>query len=320
MDRVDEIFQGPWTRDAELAITWLQERRGDSRKDRKDLNAVFRPHWERKPTKRAEKLRASFDAALTPLMLLELAIATGYVNSADVSGRAQAEFQRLLLSAPARQYLDSYDYVGVRYLAARLRWDLDLDAVRPPQPIEAPTLFASFLAQFRDWYEDDDLDTWLNFLDDFVVLDNEANRFRRYLRMGQRPQDEEAAARFDDLLGGLDAFLRNLYDILGVIPEKSRAMFGLVHVYWIAGFFGYELEDGQYVQDYIDWSPAIAASPLVTAAGRSMWDASLATIRDTWFETRTLVESTRVTLDEETELEFAGMESESFMPRLTRVK
>lgn len=289
-ERAEAIFDGPWAEDARDAEAWLREGRPLRGLEPK---RVFQAHWERIPTERAAKLRASFDSALTSLMLADLAIMTGYVRRVDIEGPVRSAFQRLLSSEPARRYIDDYDYVAVRFLASRFGIDLGLSPAEPPEGLEAPTLFASFLAQFRDWYEDGELDVWLSFLDDFVVIENEAVRFERYLRSGQRPRDGVASERFDDLLAGLGAFLVNLYDIFAVIPTEVRPMFGLVHVYWIAAFFGYELENGRYVKNYIDWGPAVAKTPLVTEAGRLLWDASLATLKEVWRDTSALVENSR---------------------------
>lgn len=292
MERVDEIFAGPWAKDAEPAEAWLRSLKGDAGK--KDLKKVLKPHWEAVPSARADELRASFDAAFTALQLADLAIMTKYVRREDIETPARMAFDRLLSTASARRFVDDYDYVGVRYLAARLDIDLALVPVRPPEPVAAPTLFASFLAQFRDWYEDPELETWLEFLDDFVMKVGEAEQFNTYLRVGKRPKDEETAERFDELLAGLDVFLTNLYDIFAVIPIEKRPIFALVHIYWIAAFFGYELENGRYARNYINWQPAAAKTPLVTGARRALWNSSLETLQDVWREARALVEATRV--------------------------
>jgi hypothetical protein len=242
------------------------------------------------------KVRDSLDYALAHLMVLELAVETGYLPLDLIRNEARHELASLLWSPGAQQFVRYYDYVSIEYLARRL----DVRGLRnvepPPVNPEAGTRFAIFLAQFSDWVEDEALREWLMFLDDYVDYVGEQTVFRSFLK----GEGEERSERFGRLLYGIQRFLLSLSNLFGILKPAERARFGLFYSYWMAKFFGYVLkEDGYQPATQESWARIIQEHPAAllppsadreTAAKfRELFNKQLVTIEAAWDATRELV-------------------------------
>lgn len=241
-------------------------------------------------------VRDSLDYALAHLMLLELAVETGYLPLDLVRDEARRELSSLLWSVGAQRFVRYYDYVSIEYLARRLNVrgfrNIDPPAVNP----EASTRFAIFLAQFSDWVEDEPLRLWLGFLDDYVKYKGEQAAFRSFLK----GEAKERSERFGRLLYGIQRFLLSLSNLFGVLKPAERARFGLFYSYWMAKFFGYELkEDGYRPATQDSWADRIQEHPEsllpptfndeTRAKLRELLTKQIGTIREAWEATRELV-------------------------------
>jgi hypothetical protein len=282
--RLDEILRGPWVKNAELArksLTFtsdLHQLLANDRISAQDLKAVlnsrdrrrardlwhrFEPHWPDNQFTVAESdFRDSFDDALTILQLLELAVETGYLSLEIVRPIARSEIIALLWALPARNFLDSYDYWTVRYIADRVGIDLGLPKVMPPQPVSnGETQFGAFLALVSEWSVDADLDAWLGMLDGYVFEDPddeeyyEAEAFYEFLTTGDLPDEAnlEDVLRYFSLARGAFKFLFQLHGILGPMQESERYFFVIFFAYYLSKFFGYELEQRGYVATDDGW-------------------------------------------------------------------
>lgn len=241
------------------------------------------------------KVRDSLDYALAHLMVLELAVETGYLPLDLVQDEARREFSSLLWSDGAQQFVRYYDYVTIEYLARRLNVagfrNVEPPAINP----EAGTRFAVFLAQFSEWVEDKAIREWLRFLDDYAKP-GEHQAFRLFLKGAST----ERSDRFDRLLYGIQRFLLSLSNLFGMLAPAERARFGLFYSYWMAKFFGYELEEDGYRQatqqscaDIVREHPEPLLPPTsndkTRAALRELLIQQIATIREAWTVTSELV-------------------------------
>jgi hypothetical protein len=241
-------------------------------------------------------IRDSLDYALAHLMLLELAVETGYLPLELIRDDARRELSLLLWSTAAQQFICYYDYVTIEYLARRV----GIKGVRtvdpPPVNREASTRFAIFLAQFSDWVEDKALRSWLEFLDDYVAYEGEQSAFRSYL-LGEVTNRSE---RFSQLLYGIQRFLLSLSNLFCVLKPSERARFGLFYSYWMAKFFGYVLEEDGYRQaTQQSWADIIRKHPEpllpptsndeARTAMRELLIQQIATIQEAWKVTSELV-------------------------------
>jgi hypothetical protein len=249
------------------------------------LDALFRPHWQR-PITRPQDLafRDAFDEALARLQLVELAVVTGYVPLDAVRQRTRAELMTLLWPPAAREYLRTYDFLGVRFLAARVEIDLRLPAVSPPvSNPRAAVRYATFLSQLETWHKDPNVDEWLGFLDDYVEYDDEPSDVERFLRTGKiRAKDDRRADRFQRLAAGADRVLQLLADLFNVLPENERPLFGIYHAYWMQKLFGYSFDDDKrrYVKSAADdWSTLLMGRAFVTDTMSTPIEQQLVTTR-----------------------------------------
>lgn len=235
------------------------------------VSKLFRSHRE-EPITNVEELafRNSFDEALGRLQLLELAVVTGYLPLEVVRTRAREELIVLLWPSAARQYLRIYDYLGVRFLAARVGVELGLPAVDPPAPdASAAVRYATFLSQISAWHEDPDVDEWLGFLDDYVEYEDEQADVDHFLRTGLLPDKSNlaTAARFQRLAIGAERVLALLADLHNVLEPRERPLFGVYHAYWMAKLFGYKFDErrGRFVYDSDrNWSACLKGRALET--------------------------------------------------------
>lgn len=277
-----------------LALTFGER---DPSGDRK-LQHILRSHGEGNDVHDREEIavRDSLDYALAHLMLLELAVETGYLPLELIRDDARRELSMLLWSEGAQQFVRYYDYVTIEYLARRVGITGVRNVVPPPVNSEASIRFAIFLAQFADWVEDKALRSWLGFLDDYVAYDEEQSDFRSYL-LGEVTNRSE---RFSQLLYGIQRFLLSLSNLFGILKPSERARFGLFYSYWMAKFFGYKLkEDGYQASAQQSWAKIIQKHPefllpptssdQIRSAMRELLIQQIATIQEAWNVTCELV-------------------------------
>lgn len=282
--RLDSIQSGPWMERAAMAISKLsapvikfKDRMGSGHLDLdtlaivandptlvKELESTFKWHGEGQiPTHAQREVRDSFDNALTHLQMIELAIETGYLPADQIAHVIRPQFLSLLWPKPAQKFVRIYDYTSVENLAIRLDiLALGFRQLKPP-PVDASgaVSFASFLATHRAIESNPAIDTWLAFLDDYVIRRGEQNNFYDFLESGALADSKR---RLQLLLGARE-FAVMLADFLSTLPEHMQARFGSFYAYWLAKLFGYELTDGRYARS-AEWGKGEAswASALIT--------------------------------------------------------
>ena len=301
--RLAFVLTGPWAKEAEPAEAYLGEMRvvatgpnvlKSAHKRAKtvganpELKRLFRPHWEEAVTDKKEQgLRDAFDEAVTTLQLLELGIETGYYDAEVLRPVVLAKFEELFWTPATIDFLDYYDYIGVRFLAARYDYALgNFPRLDPPAPdLNAGLRFASFLDIFAQFYEDQDTKLFLKFLDDFVITQlngqpiRERSFFRQYLRSEQlESRANKLLPRFRKLSRGFYKTVLWLNDIVKVVrasadkalsadvkvapltaADKSFAMF---FSYWLAKLFGFSLEKTGYEARGTNWAALAKDHPL----------------------------------------------------------
>ena len=286
--RLGAITDGPWTSGLEearrrlapisrfdavsmgagpLALDQIPLSAPDQEKN-EQLMRVLRSHLEGEGsiTNRSDiETREALDQALTVPQLYELAVQTGYLPAERVQKPARKLFTELLWSAAARGFVANYDYIGVSMLATRIGVS-GLDALQPPQPNEDAALrFAGFLAHLRTFYSEDLIQTWTQFMDDYIQERNEQNKVWVYLQ-GRDPSAPKPK-RIAKLLSGCQLFVSSLASALYVLDDDELGQFGLIHAYWLQKFFGYELKNGIYRKnvrlwgDKDSWAHTVANSP-----------------------------------------------------------
>lgn len=245
----------------------------------REISKIFRPHWEKAVDDQDEiEIRDAFDEALSLLQLQELSVETGYLPLEALRAEARKAIVELLWPKGGRRFVETYDYLAVRYLARRVGVELGLKEVTPPAIDDsADVQFATFLSQHHLWYDDEGLDWWLGLLDDYVPGDElgeyEDEAFHRYLTTGKFPKEAEDSEyiteRFQQRTDGLYKFLQLLSGLFSTLPRKTWSRYGLMYVYWMAKFFGHELTEKGYVRDAdrYDWSRAVMRSPLFVNTG-----------------------------------------------------
>lgn len=221
----------------------------------KELRMTFKWHGKGRIPTHAERLvRDSFDDALTYLQMIELAIETGYLPAEQVADLVRPQFVSLLWAEPARQFVHIYDYTSVETLATRLHVRGFPNQTPPAVDPSGAVFFASFLATHRAIESDTAIDTWLAFLDDHVIREDEQNDFYDFLESG----DAARSKRRLQLLFGARELAVMLADFLSTLPEQMQARFGGFYAYWLAKLFGFELRDGRYVRSEI-WGRGTAS-------------------------------------------------------------
>ena len=286
-NRVAALSKGPWTNHAKSAFAFLKPATpvnlylaGDwhvpmasvrpllvaadvARDD--ELAHFFRAHWKDPEGVRHKgemNVRDSFDEALTHLQLLELAVEMGYVPLDAIKEQARQQFSELLWSDAARKFVWDYDYLSVGYLASRIGVDISQGDLAPPPVNEAGAVrFALVLAEHVRWSNDEVIDEWLHFLDDYVVTRNEQVLFQEYLLSRPSPTPKKVTVRqrdrFERLAAGAGQFVIQLSTLMAPLREDERAHVGLLYSYWFAKFFGYERGAQGYRKVGDGWAPDV---------------------------------------------------------------
>jgi hypothetical protein len=228
---------------------YLDTAQRDAGAYKEKLEKLFQPHHERIPTHKQQDLRDSFDDALTYLQLIEMAIETGYLPQEDVADLAEAEFRSLFWSKSARGFVTTYDYTQVKALAARYHIKGFGGGSAGAIDETGAMHFASFLATQREIENDVPSETWLRFLDDYVIRRYEKDEFYDFLVSGKPARSERRVV----LLVGARSFCVRLADFLAALPAPLQPRFGSFHAYWLAKMFGYELDGRRYVREDEVW-------------------------------------------------------------------
>jgi hypothetical protein len=219
------------------------------------LSKILRAHYiEGSITDQKEmETRNALDDALTIPQLYELAVQTGYLPEDSVKKPARAILADLLWSAPARRFVDAYDYLAIPMLAARVGIS-GFISTNPPEPKPNAALrFAGFLAHLRAFYSDEQIETWVAFLDDYVVEDDEQDLVWQFLR-GRR---KTPPRRIPELLAGCQRFVTSLASAFHILSDDELGPYGLMHAYWLQKFFGYKRnERGDFVKNVAVWGGA----------------------------------------------------------------
>jgi hypothetical protein len=297
--RLDDIRSGPWREQSSLARQRLpglspHEAHRHLRSHFESANGISDP---------AEiEFRESFDQLLEELQLLELAVACGYLPLEVVRPVASREIETLLLpQVAARAYLKTYDFVLVRFLAARLGIDLRLDPVTPP-PInsKAAIRFAAFLAAHAEFNASPQVELFTRLLDDYRfegLVD--AAYLKAYLAGGSDPSDAAQRERLADAGQGLVLFVQILGDFFVNVDSAEQPLFGCAHAYWLGHFFGVRRLESGFVnvgESFADVVPRAVLfprdlDPQSLASEQRRLQNGIATLRSVWSGTRALLES-----------------------------
>jgi len=289
-----------------IALDELQLSPSNKRKSA-ELSKVLRLHYKEGNIKDREEMniRDAFDDALTIPQLYELAVQTGYLPQDSVRKPARSILTNLLWSDGARNFVQGYDYVAIPMLAARVGIS-GLGPANPPGPNPNASLrFAGFLAHLRAFYEDEEIDTWIAFLDDYIVEDNEQDLVWEFLRRRRK----KAPTRIHDLLNGCQRFVTSLASAFNILSDEELGPYGLIHAYWLQKFFGYKRNgQGQFVKNTKIWedddswahtfstSPYLVPSdidPAIEKLGRSQFNNQIALLERTFDAVKHLANQAR---------------------------
>jgi hypothetical protein len=267
------------------------------------LGRVFRPHFKKSFRKKTYiEFRESFDEALDHLELLELSVETGYLSPEAVRQQSLREMRLLLKSEPAQHYLQHYDYLLVRFLAARFDFPLRLPPLNPPKPNpDAEVRFAVFLATHNEWTSDSNIELFTRLLDNYRFGERiNWEFFSDYLLSNRKPElDAEEELCIQRLSDGLDRFVQLLGGLFAQLSVTERAYFGSFYAYWLAKFFGYELGKRGYEEAWESWEADVLKLYSLTIfpdrqsleMTRKLRAVQIAAMRDTWNATRRLLGS-----------------------------
>src|SRR6185369_15849558 len=265
--RVEAISQGPWRRKGRHALKEIAPSPAYLKlipptgaldlsaiplsKHERELGATLRRtlRWhgtEGISSKIEIKLRDSFDDALTYAQLLELAVQSGYLPEDQLPvSEARPYLASLIWSEPARKYLKMYGYDSVEYLADRLNLK-GIASQEPPTPNpRGEVLFSAFLATHKQIEDDKEADTWLGFLDDYIVVSGEQDDFYDFLEKGE----EGPSKRFATLLSAAYITTISLGDFFRLCPGEVKGTYGFFYAYWLAKMHGYTSGPAGYVRD-----------------------------------------------------------------------
>jgi hypothetical protein len=299
--RLDDIHNGPWREKSEFARQRLPAL------SKSELETHLRDHRVLPITNPNEiELRESFDQVMEELQLTELAVACGFLPLDVVRPDAQHEFVTLLSSTPARNYIKLYDFVPVRYLAARLGIDLQIGPVQPPViNAHAEIRYAVFLATHYEFIANPQIRTFTMFIDDFYFRDPPNGRQFGAASLKRRVAGEQPGAtsgedaKLAEGTLGLIQFTETLGDLFIQIPEPEQRYFGLAYSYWLSHFFGLRRLQDRYEQQAISFedvpfAPEVLVPDLDSQgaeAERKRFHDRVQTLRSVWNATRQLIET-----------------------------
>jgi hypothetical protein len=270
--RLAGIRKGPWSKGVDKALKKLAPIGGvplawrdapqivfeefvlstPNKRKSAQLERILRPHYKGQSIKDEKEIetRDAFDDALTIPQLYELAVQTGYLPEQSVRSFARSFLADLLWSAPARRFVEAYDYIAIPMLAARVGIS-GFVSTHPPEPNPNAALrFAGFLAHLRAFSSDEQIEVWLAFLDDFVVEQNEQELVWQFLR-GRR---KTPPVRTQALVTGCQRFVTSLATAFHILSDDEMGRYGLMHAYWLQKFFGHKRNArGEFVKNIGLW-------------------------------------------------------------------
>jgi len=289
--RLQDLLVAPWRRFSDLARDQIP------RLSSEDAANCLRSHADSPIRDKDEiALRSSFDSALGELQLLELAVVCGYFSIDDIREVALADFELLLKSRAAVQYLQIYDYLAIRFLAARLGYDFGLPAVDPPTINPCAALrFASFLSLHADFSESAPMDRFLKILDDFRFgkLVNSDFLKKRLAAPDDFPLTEKARLAFREASLGLLEFVDLLSTVFQQLEESEVPLFGCFYSYWLGHFFGERRVAGIFTRYGICFEDVRIHMSLwperdePTLSGSAWLQTHIALLRNAWEHTKT---------------------------------
>jgi hypothetical protein len=292
--RLTDIVNGPWRGQSAFARERLPAMTGV------EARRYFRYHDVAINDPEEQKFRESFDQALEELQILELAVCSGYLPLAVVRQHAAEEFTSLLGHAAARRYVTLYDFVPVRFLAARLDIDIGAPPVTPPavNP-KAGLRFATFLALHSEFVSSPAVELFTQLIDDYRFLGLvDAPFLLRHLRQPSAGLTEAQQRVVQTSCLGLLEFLQLLGDLFLQLEDDERPLYGCVYAYWLSHFFGLRRGPSGYVEEATSFRDLDPAGVLRAAGDEDVSDseterlrARMATLHDTWSATRRLLES-----------------------------
>lgn len=326
-DRLAYVLTGPWAQQGAVAENFLAKTqqtalplRSSAAKAAPDtppnrprvtqLTNVFRAHWQAPVTDaREQALRDSFDEALTTLQLLELGIETGYYTTEQLRETVLAKFDSLFWSQASVDYVRYYQFVSIRFLAARYGIDLGLPVLTPPLPNPGGEVrYAVFLSIFSQFYVDAALDSCLRFLDDYHRFEDEHIAFAHFLlKKSAVATAEPLTTHLQQVSEGFYKLILWLNDVFEVANPDERKYFALFFSYWLTKLLGYSATPTGYEQTETDWVSLINSSPnqLLLAGGYELSTMSpedrataknllrkrLATIKNAWLSAHVEMEA-----------------------------
>jgi hypothetical protein len=295
--RLEDICGGPWHEQSRLA------RERVTRLSPTEASRYFRSHYGETIRDQNEiAFRESFDQALEELQLLELAVACGYLPLDVVRPAAEPDLRMLLGSSPAKAYLKTYDFVPVRFLAARLGVDLGLEPVTPPPIKPSGALrYATFLALHSDFTASPTIEQFTRLLDDyrFNGLINAGFLKDRLAGKPGAVMTASQQAAFERLCLGLVEFVQTLGDLFLQLEPGERPLFGCVYAYWLSHFFGVRrTANGYQVKGTSFEDVNLSTLPFPHDMERDMLRSEQARLRDrisllrgVWDQTRGIIDS-----------------------------
>ncbi len=293
-ERLDDLLSGPWSTKAEAARQRMKVLTDADHR-------LFRPYSLSSPiTDRSEvAFRQSFDQALEELQLLELAVESGYLSLDAVRSTAEASFKELLSLSAAKHYLLLYDYVLVRFLAARLGFELDYGILDvPPVNDGAELRFAGFLAVYRDFMSNEAIGKFTMLLDDFKFQKLINVTFLKGVLAGTEVGlNAKQRQRLESLCLGLTQFVQLLGDFFLGLADDQQALFGMQFAYWLSHFFGMRHRDKAGLHPFLSFSDVVT-SPVLFPAGldsvalateQKRFQERIGVLHAVWARTRSLV-------------------------------
>ena len=194
-----------------------------------------------------------------------------------------------------------YDFVLVRFLAARLGFDLGLKPVTPP-PVNsgAAIRFAIFLAVHSDFTASEPIEKFTMLLDDFRFQGFiDADFVKQTLAGAERQLNEKQERRFASLCLGLVLFVQSLGDFFLELEGGERPFFGAIYAYWLAHFFGLRHRAKGYPNQTVSFEdvkpdPILFPrnlDPTALELEQQRFQNRIGVLRETWEQTRSLIAS-----------------------------
>ncbi len=264
--RLSAIVGGPWSKKGRLATryfkpleppreiirNWRQATGGKQDfgtgrvKDVEIWSCILRDHATRKIDDQDDRrLRESLDHALFALELLELSIQSGYLSLDGVRKSAQETIATLLWHSSVREYLSTYNYDLVKYLALRVGLPVDSDCMSSRLPSERhdeDIRFIEFLSITKAMYENEFVESWKARLDDYLYPKLEDHwSFWKYLKLGKRATSKSVLlSKHRERAVGMFIFLLEYGSFFRTLNRDQWPLYGSAIRYWLDRFFGYE--------------------------------------------------------------------------------